>query len=252
MNVCWRVMIAVAVGLMGASSVYAAQGITDPTTGMELVFVKGGCYSMGDSFDEGASNEQPVHQVCVDDFYIGKYEVTQTQWQKLMGENPSIIRGDSLPVDTVSWRDAQGYAQKLSEKSGRHYRLPTEAEWEYAARSGGKKQKYSGGNTIEGLAHFEDNMMSKPLPVGLKHPNGLGLYDMSGNVWEWCQDWYGENYYHQSSGDNPQGPESGTERIIRGGCHRTDPKYMRTTYRYKHRPEAKDVTIGFRLVMQAD
>ncbi len=203
------------------------------TTGMEMVFVKGGCYQMGDTFGDGDSDEKPVHEVCVDDFYIGKYEVTQGQWKAIMGNNPSYFKdcGDNCPVEDVSWNDIQDFINKLNQKitpsiplnkGGLRgmYRLPTEAEWEYAARSGGKSEKWAGTSNESELgdyAWYDKNSESKTHPVGQKKPNGIGLYDMSGNVWEWVNDWYDEDYYKNSPQNNPKGPNSGSLRVNRGG-----------------------------------
>lgn len=136
-----------------------------------------------------------------------------------MGSNPSHFSscGDKCPVESVSWNDAQDFISRLNSRTGKRYRMPTEAEWEYAARSGGKREKYAGGNDVDAVAWYGSNSGSRTHPVGQKQPNGLGLYDMSGNVWEWCQDWYGGSYYNQSSRDNPGGPSSGSSRVIRGG-----------------------------------
>ncbi|MDP2279759.1 MAG: SUMF1/EgtB/PvdO family nonheme iron enzyme, partial [Nitrospirota bacterium] len=194
----------------------ASGKIIDPATGMEIVFVKGGCFQMGDTFGDGESDEKPVHEVCVDDYYIGKYEVTQGQWKAIMGNNPSHFKdcGDNCPVEQVSWNDVQEFIQKLNEKNNPPsppftkggkggFRLPTEAEWEYAARSGGKSERYSGGNDIDSVAWYNKNSGGKTHPVGTKQPNGLGIYDMSGNVWEWVNDWYDEFYYKNSPKNNP-------------------------------------------------
>ena len=222
---------------------------TDSATGMQMVFVKGGCYQMGDTFGDGYANEKPVHEVCVNDFYIGKYEVTQGQWQRIMGNNPSYYKncGDNCPVEQVSWNDIQQFIQRLNNQSGKQYRLPTEAEWEYAARSGGKSEKYAGGNDVDAVAWYDGNSGRETHPVGQKQPNGLGLYDMSGNVWEWCSDWYGEKYYGQSFRDNPDGPSSGSYRVLRGGSWYTKPRYVRVASRYWGNPESRLIYYGFRL-----
>jgi len=197
---------------------------TDSTTGMTFVNVQGGCYEMGDSYGDGSPEEKPVHSVCVDNFAIGKYEVTQGQWKKIMGNNPSRFStcGDNCPVEHVSWNNAQEFIQRLSKKSGRSYRLPTEAEWEYACRSGGKNEKYCGGNDANVVAWHEQNSGNETHSVGQKQPNGLGLFDMSGNVAEWVEDWYDETYYQESPRDNPKGQSTGKLRVLRGGMA-TDP-----------------------------
>jgi len=195
----------------------------DPTIGMEFVWVPGGCFEMGDLFrDIPAVEEETVHQVCVDSFWMGKYEVTQGQWERVMGSNPSQFRsGDNYPVEMVSWDDVQVFTQRLNQRSGKNYRLPTEAEWEYAARSGGRREKWAGTSSESSLgeyAWFDKNSSGRTHPVGEKLPNGLGLFDMTGNVWEWVEDWYDENYYKKSPQRNPKGPNSGIQKLFRGGC----------------------------------
>ena len=204
---------------------------------------------MGDSLGGRRSDDQPVHEVCVDDFHIGKYEVTQGQWKALMGNNPSDNKGsDNYPVEKVSWNDVQEFILKLNEKTGHSYRLPTEAEWEYAARSGGKPEQYSGGADIDAVTWYQSNSGGKTHNVGTKVPNGLGIHDMSGNVWEWVQDWYDSGYYSGSPRDNPKGPPSGTHRIGRGGSWYNDAGFCRSTNRYRYSPEIRDDFLGFRLV----
>jgi len=224
----------------------------DPIKAFELVLIKGGCFQMGDTFGDGQADEQPVRTACVDDFYIGKYEVTQGQWQSVMGSNPSFFKncGEKCPVEQVSWNDIQEFLTKLNAKSGKKYRLPTEAEWEYAARSGGKKEKYAGTSSDDELgkyAWYSANSGGSIHPSGQKQPNGLGLYDMTGNAWEWCQDWYGEMYYRQSPRKNPAGPQSGTRRVLRGGAWLFEPAGSRASTRYGLTPEAKGDLYGFRL-----
>lgn len=222
----------------------------DPTTGMEFVSVKGGCYQMGDTFGDGESDEKPVHEVCVDDFYIGKYEVTQGQWKAVMGNNPSYLKdcGDNCPVETVSWNDIQEFINKLNNKTGKNYRLPTEAEWEYAARSGGKSEKYSGSNDVDSVAWYDKNSGSKTHPVGQKAANGLGIYDMSGNVWEWVNDWYDSGYYKNSPKNNPTGADSGSFRVLRGGSWGGDAWVTRSASRHDDAPGSRFHVGGFRLV----
>ena len=216
-----------------------------------MVFVKGGCFDMGDIFDTGTSDEKPVHTVCIGDFYLGKTEVTQKQWEDVVGKNPSKFQCGDCPVEKVSWNNVQDFIKKLNEKTGMNYRLPTEAEWEYAARSGGWKEQWAGTNdeekigeytwygfTAEGVTHA----------VGGKTPNGIGLYDMMGNVWEWCSDWYDKKYYEYSPSKDPQGPSEGSNRVIRGGGWRSRDKGLRTTDRNDFIPTSKKFTdIGFRL-----
>lgn len=229
---------------------------TDPVTGMEMVYVKGGCYQMGDLWGDGDSDEKPVHEVCVDDFYIGKHEVTQGQWKEIMGNNPSYFKdcGDNCPVEQVSWNDAQDYIKKLNRKTGKNYRLPTEVEWEYAARSGGKKEKWAGTSSESELgeyAWYRGNSGSKTRPVGQKRPNGLGIYDMSGNVWEWVGDWYHEKYYQYSPKDNPKGPGEDwrdlKSRVVRGGSWGSFPGGVRAAGRCRNYPVDRGSGLGFRI-----
>ncbi|WP_457576800.1 SUMF1/EgtB/PvdO family nonheme iron enzyme [Desulfomarina sp.] len=222
---------------------------TDPTTGMKFVYVKGGCFDMGDTFGDGDNDEKPVHEICVDGFYMGKFEVTQGQWRKIMGNNPSFFKkGDFYPVEDVSWNDTQKYIKRLNSRSGKKYRLPTEAEWEYAARSGGKKEKYSGVNHVDAVAWYTYNSGNSTHFVGRKKQNGLGLYDMSGNVWEWCSDRYGENYYTSSSRNNPRGAASGSNRVFRGGSWASDQRTVRSACRFNYTPGNSNNALGFRLV----
>ncbi len=216
---------------------------------IEFVHVTGGCFQMGDTFGDGSSDEKPVHEVCVDDYSIGTFEVTQDQWNAVMGSNPSYFTqcGGSCPVEQVSWNDVQEFLRKLNQQTGRNYRLPTEAEWEYAARSRGKSEKYAGGNDLDSVAWYGSNAGSQTHPVGQKQPNGLGIYDMSGNVWEWCQDWYDGNYYKSSPKDNPQGPSSGSDRVLRGGSWLNDASSARAAVRDWGDPGNRYVISGFRL-----
>lgn len=252
----------------------------DQFTGIAFVFLRGGCYEMGDFFGDGILEEKPVHTVCVDDFYMGKYEVTQAQWRKVIGKNPSHfqdendrsccplgicpwitlaqcnpiagMREDRTPVDTVSWDDVQEFLFKLNRQTGKDYRLPTEAEWEYAAKSGGKKERWAGTSfesELDMYAWYEPNAETKTQPIGQKTPNGIGLYDMSGNVWEWVQDRFDKDYYRNSPKDNPQGPEKGYERILRGGSWYNNSWDLRTSYKVWVGPSYKTDNAGFRLVL---
>lgn len=212
----------------------------------EMVFVKGGTFRMGS--DKGLENEKPIHDVTLSDFYIGKYPVTQSQWQAVMNNNPSYFKGDNLPVERVTWEDAQAFLKKLNAKTGKKYRLPIEAEWEYAARGGqnSKGFEYSGSNNIDAVAWYLENAENKTHPVGQKQANELGLYDMSGNVMEWCQDWYDENYYKTSPVTNPKGADKGDYRVCRGGsCSLFDLDYH-VAYRYYSDPTDSSY-VGFRV-----
>ncbi len=222
---------------------------TDPVTGMEFVWVQGGCFQMGDTFGGGDSDEKPVHEVCVDGFWMGKYEVTQGEWEKIMGSNPSQFKGSRRPVEQVSWNDCQEFIRKLNSRSGKRYRLAYEAEWEYAARSGGKNEKYSGGNNADPVAWYGSNSGGRTHDVGTKASNGLGIYDMSGNVYEWCEDWYGENYYGNSPRNNPEGPGSGSDRVFRGGSWDYIPGDVPAAFRGWLVPGNRYSILGFRLVL---
>lgn len=232
-----------------------------------MVMVKGGSFLMGT--DNIATEEEPVHNVTLESFYIGKYEVTQKEWKEVMGNNPSIFTGDDLPVDSTDWYMAVEYCIKRSVKEGLTpcysgsgdniacnfaadgYRLPTEAEWEYAAVGGIKSHdyKYSGSNNPDEVAWHEINCGDKTQPVGLKKPNELGIYDMSGNIWEWCWDWYDPEYYKNSPEKNPRGPESGKNRSYRGGGGPGGRIYwLRLRARYSLFPSFKNYDMGFRVV----
>jgi len=219
----------------------------------EMIFVKGGTFSMGSN--DGEANEKPIHEVYVDDFYIGKYVVTQKHWKEIMGNNPSRFKGDNLPVEYISWNDLQQFIKKINQKTVKHYRLPTEAEWEYAARGGKEtihesfQTKYAGSNNIDNVAWYGyEKSGKKTQPVGTKQPNELGIYDMSGNVWEWCSDWYDKYYYSNSRQNNPQGHNSGKYRILRGGSWSYNPYYCRVAKRGGNYPVAANNGAGFRLV----
>ena len=227
-------------------------GYTETIKGLNLqmVYVEGGTFTMGATPEQGGdaeSDEKPSHKVTLSSYYIGKYEVTQAQWRAIMGKNPSYFTGDNNPVERVSWHEAQEFCKKLSELTGKNYRMPTEAEWEYAARGGNKSKgyKYSGSNTIGDVAWYESNSDSKTHPVGQKQPNELGIYDMSGNVWEWCSDRFGS--YTSSPQTNPTGPTSGSRRVSRGGCWYGDANYCRVLFRGGSSPDSRYGNLGFRL-----
>jgi formylglycine-generating enzyme required for sulfatase activity len=214
----------------------------------EMVFVEGGRFMMGSN--SGYGDEKPVHEVELSSFYIGKYEVTQAQWQAVMGTNPSHFKDcDHCPVEQVSWNDAQEFIDKLNQKTGKKYRLPTEAEWEYAARGGAKSKGYlySGGNDVGNVAWFTDNSGSKTHSAGAKQANELLIFDMSGNVWEWCSDWYGS--YSGTFQRNPQGASSGQDRVLRGGSWNDKASYCHVTFRFGNYPDIRNFNCGFRLVL---
>ena len=207
---------------------------------------------MGCTSEQGSdceSNEKPAHTVSVGDYWIGKYEVTQAQWKEIMGSNPSNFSGcDNCPVEEVSYDDITGFLQNLNQKyPGRNYRLPTEAEWEYAARGGNKKdgKKYAGSSGMNNAGWHGSNSGSKTHAVGGKSPNGLDLYDMSGNVYEWCSDWY--EAYSSGSQTNPTGATSGSNRVNRGGSWSNGARFCRTSSRNLYSPSRRDSNLGFRL-----
>lgn len=215
-----------------------------------MVAVEGGTFTMGatseqvgDAFD----NEKPAHQVTLSDYYIGQTEVTQALWEAVMGSNPSGHKGDNLPVENVSWNDCQEFIQKLNQLTGKQFRLPTEAEWEYAARGGRKSRgyKYAGSNDIGSVAWYWENSGNGTHPVATKQANELGIYDMSGNVWEWCSDWYGD--YQSSSQSDPQGPSSGSNRVSRGGSYFSVARHCRVSRRGLNTPDDRYADLGLRL-----
>jgi formylglycine-generating enzyme required for sulfatase activity len=218
-----------------------------------LIPIKGGTFTMGCTAEQGRDcyeREDPSHRVTLSDFQLGKYEVTQAQWRKIMGYNPSNFSGcDKCPVEQVSWGDIQVFLRKLNTETGKNYRLPTEAEWEYAARGGNQSAgyKYAGSNTIDDVALFGKNSGARTYPVGGKKPNELGLYDMSGNVWEWCQDFYSE--YSTASQTNPSGPSTGSDRVGRGGGWNYHVGSYRVSYRSYTIPTDKRSYLGFRLAL---
>lgn len=215
-----------------------------------MVAVKGGTFTMGATSEQGSDadeDEKPAHEVTLSDYYIGQTEVTQALWKAVMGSNPSYFVGDNLPVENMSWNDCQVFIQKLNQLTGKQFRLPTEAEWEYAARGGRKSRgyKYAGSNDIGLVAWYEDNSGTGTHPVATKQANELGIYDMSGNVWEWCSDWYGD--YQSSSQSDPQGPSSGFSRVGRGGSCYSSARYCRVSSRSSGTPDDRFGDLGLRL-----
>ena len=218
-----------------------------------MVYVKGGTFTMGTTSEQGNdadSDEKPAHQVTLSSFSIGKYEVTQEEWKAVMGSNPSKFKGAKRPVEQVSWDDCQKFIRKLNQLTGKQFRLPTEAEWEYAARGGDRSRayKYAGSNHIGSVA-WSYNNSGDTHPVGQKQANELGLYDMSGNVWEWCQDWYGENYYGSSPSQNPKGPSTGSVRVLRGGSCWCGAGYCRVSSRVNFAQGIRSSDLGLRLAL---
>jgi len=230
-----------------ASSPVRGDTYTEPVTGMEFVWVEGGCYHMGSN--SGDSDEKPIHKVCVDGFWMAKYEVTQGQWQKIMGSNSSYFKncGNDCPVEQVSWNDAKQFITNLNSRSNVKFRLPTEAEWEYAARSGGKNEKYAGGNNVDSVAWYGSNSSNRIHQIGTKAPNGLGIYDMSGNVLEWCEDVYDEKAYNKHATNNPLVTSGSEYRVIRGGGWGSPPAGVSCANRIRIESGDTRNGVGFRL-----
>ena len=238
--------VAAGAGSATGNKTFTVNGVT-----FEMIAVKGGTFTMGASSGDSYADddERPTHSVTLSDYYIGKFEVTQELWEAVMGSNPSYFKGSKLPVESVSWDDCQTFVRKLNSLTGKNFRLPTEAEWEYAARGGNRSRgyKYSGSNSIGEVAWYGDNSDSKTHTVGTKSPNELGIYDMSGNVYEWCHDWYGS--YGSSSQTNPQGPSSGSRRVLRGGSWFSNAGSCRVSFRDYYAPGGRHDDFGFRLVL---
>ena len=233
---------------LGTNQTFNVNGVS-----FTMIAVEGGTFQMGATSEQGSdaySGESPIHSVTLSSYYIGETEVTQELWESVMGNNPSYYSGyPQRPVESVSWNDCQEFITKLNNLTGKNFRLPTEAEWEYAARGGNKSKgyKYSGSNTIGDVAWYDGNSSSRTHDVKTKQVNELGIYDMSGNVWEWCQDWYGS--YSSGSQTNPTGPTSGTFRVFRGGCWDCSAKYCRVSYRDDFNPDYKFDYLGLRLCL---
>ena len=218
----------------------------------DMVKVQAGSFTMGatSEMEHPCNDEKPIHQVTLtNDYYIGKTEVTQALWKAVMSNNPSYFKGDNLPVVKVSWDDCQKFISKLNSLTGQNFRLPTEAEWEFAARGGNNSNhyQYSGSNELGDVAWYSGNSGDKTHVVATKQPNELGLYDMSGNVWEWCSDWYGN--YSSSSQTNPTGPNSGSKRVLRGGCWGRTTWLCSSSNRVSGTPGSGSLNVGLRLVL---
>ena len=233
----------------GKDQTFTVNGVS-----FKMIAVQGGTFTMGATSEQGSEaydSEKPAHRVTLSSYYIGKTEVTQELWQAVMGSNPSNFKGGRKPVEQVSWNDCQTFISKLNSLTGKKFRLPTEAEWEFAARGGIKSKgyKYSGSNTLGDVAWYDDNSGSTTHDVGTKNPNELGLYDMSGNVHEWCNDWYNSQYYSSSPSNNPTGPGSGTGRVYRGGSWSQDAWNCRSSYRNCYYPYIRYGHLGLRLCL---
>lgn len=216
----------------------------------EMIWVEGGTFTMGctDEQSEDCSDEEkPAHSVTLNSFYIGKYEITQKEWVGIMGSNPCYFTGDDLPVEMVSWNDTQEFIKRLNELTGKNYRLPTEAEWEYVARGGNMSEgyKYSGSDNIDEVGWYNGNSVYSTHQVGTKKANELGIFDMSGNVWEWCSDWYGN--YPDTPQNNPTGYSTGTTHVVHGGSYYN--RGISVWVRGKAYPTYCSKLTGFRLVL---
>jgi len=221
-------------------------GFTDPATGMDFVLVQGGCFCMGDEAAKLSDRvvTQPVRKVCIDDYYMGKFEVTRAQWEMIMGARPQVqdrCEGKDCPVVKVSWIDAQQFVTRLNGRTGKNYRLPTEAEWEYAAKNAGNE--YSAAKR----KHYD-----APSPVSQTVPNSRGIYGMQGNVWEWTADWYGDTNDRDDAKFNPAGPVAGHFRALRGGSWMDKPLVLQPAFRIKYEPNVQREWIGFRLMAPVD
>ncbi|MCI6147026.1 MAG: formylglycine-generating enzyme family protein [Bacteroidales bacterium] len=231
----------------GSSHIFIAHNVM-----IEMVRVEGGTFTMGATAEQASdafSDELPTHKVTLSPFLIGKYEVSQTLWLAVMGENPSVNTGINLPVDNVTWNECQTFITKINELTGKNFRLLTEAEWEYAARGGNKSKgyKYSGSNNLGDVAWYIDNSNNTSHAMGTKAPNELGIYDMTGNVMEWVSDWKGS--YSSGAQTNPTGPDSGTYRVNRGGSYGNVERLSRITNRNSIDPNMSSKTMGLRLCL---
>ncbi len=216
-----------------------------------MVKVEGGTFMMGapSSDAEAYSNEMPQHCVTLSEYYIAETEVTQALWQAVMGGNPSHFKFPDRPVEEISWNDCKTFIEKLNQLTDKQFRLPTEAEWEYAARGGGNSHgyKFSGSDNVDDVAWYTDNCGGETHAVKTKAANELGLYDMTGNVLEWCSDWMAA--YTADTVTNPQGPAAGFKRVLRGGSLYNDARRLRVTRRSEYNPTFTDYSVGFRLAL---
>lgn len=252
-----------AISFLSANSAYAVdeksarsfETFIEPATGIELVFVRGGCFAMGNSFGDGTVFERPLHEVCVDDFYLGKYELTEKQWRLVMGNVANRnFHGDQHPVQNININEVRAFIEKLAIISSKPFRLPTEAEWEYAARDWGIKKKWAGAGNETELADYvwyQNNSANKSHPVGQKKPNDLGLYDMSGNVAEFVSDHYDAKYYLSSPKNNPGGPAEGRSTVVRGGSFASKPDELSLSRRDYMDDGRSEYRTGFRLAIPA-
>lgn len=231
----------------------SSQSQTTEGIEVDMIRVESGTFMMGN--EKGEEMERPVHKVSISTFFLGKFEVTQKLWEEIMGKNPAVdFICEDCPVIYVSWNDIQVFIEKLNKLTHKKYRLPTEAEWEYAAR-GGKNStgyKYSGSNVLKDVAWYVANSNMRLHPVGMKLPNEIGIYDMNGNVWEWTNDFTGYDYYQYSPEINPKGPKSSNCNVIRGGCFIDNPSRISCTFRGHEFPNKRFSILGFRLAMDGN
>ena len=240
-------------GASQLSQIHSDDEITFTVKGVsfKMIKVNGGTFAMGATYEQGNDSfldEKPMHQVSLSSwYYLGETEVTQELWKVVMKDNPCHFRGSTLPVENVSWNECRTFISKLNAMTGENFRLPSEAEWEFAARGGNRSKgyKYSGSNTLDDVAWYVNNSGGKTHPVKTKSPNELGLYDMSGNVWEWCQDWYGG--YAGTAQTDPQGPDTGSRRVYRGGSWGNSAWRCRVAIRDRLDPVNSPVNLGLRL-----
>lgn len=258
MHKCLNVIL-IAAGLCSTGSVFAAKPVAgtvwkEPSTGMEFVYIPAGCFQMGsvEGDIDGDSRERPVHKVCVKAFWLGKYEVTQEQYQTVISSNPSNLKGDKNPVN-VSWDETQSFIREMNKGTGRLFFLPYEAQWEYACRAGGQHKTYCGEGFVNALGWSNSNSEKGHHPVGQKQANAWGLHDMSGNVWEWVQDYYHDSYagaptdgsvWNSSPYTNAYG---GPYRVQRGGSYNERQQLLRAAYRTLDNPAKQYGNVGFRL-----
>jgi len=277
----WSLILStLVVGVFGCVATMGDEPQTPPeeivnSIGMRFRLIPAGSFAMGSL--TGQPDERPVHRLNVPSFYVGACEVTQEQYERVLGENPSGAPGADLPVDNVTWHDANRFCRRLSELEGVRYRLATEAEWEYAAIGGKPKREYVWGDgatpLVDGVKYANvaderyaakygaafpepqvfggyDDGFAGVAPVGSFAPNGYGLYDMAGNVFEWCSDWYVEEYYRDASPDHPRGPASGRGRCMRGGGWANPPRFLRLSGRFQNTPDYRSIGVGFRCVRE--
>ena len=219
-----------------------------------MISVEGGTFTMGATSEQGEeadNDEKPAHSVKLSNYHIGKTEVTQELWHAVMGNNPATFKGSKRPVERVSWNDCQEFIIKLNSLTGQSFRLPTEAEWKFAARGGNNSHgyKYAGSNCLNKVAWYWENSHSETHEVATKSPNELGIYDMSGNVWEWCQDWYDENYYNSDSQSNSQESSSVFNRVFRGGGANDDIDCCHIADRLDTGQDSRGDYLGLRLAL---